>query len=146
MWASRPAWGHALRAAGVPVESVGKLHYRDAADPAGFDAEHLPMHVAGGIGMVWASIRREDERRIAGGRMLGDHIGPGTSRYTEYDEAVVQRTRQWFLDRAAGGDDRPWCLFVGLVAPHFPLVVPREFYDLYPPDALPEPRLHPATG
>ena len=31
-----PGWGHALQAAGVPVESIGKLHYRDIADAAGF--------------------------------------------------------------------------------------------------------------
>ena len=40
----------------------------------------------------------------------------------------------------------PWCLYVGLVAPHFPLVVPQEFYDLYPVESLPEPKLHPSTG
>ncbi|MFN3146421.1 MAG: sulfatase-like hydrolase/transferase [Paracoccaceae bacterium] len=44
------------------------------------------------------------------------------------------------------GDDRPWCLYVGLVAPHFPLVVPQEFYDLYPTDSLPPVKLHPRDG
>lgn len=141
-----PGWGHALQDAGVPVESIGKLHYRAEEDPAGFDVEHLPMMVANGVGMVWASIRKEDERVQGKGRMLGDYIGPGESKYTEYDAAVTQRTKQWFAERAASGDDRPWCLYVGLVAPHFPLVVPQEFYDLYPVDALPEPKLHPRDG
>ncbi|MEX0339239.1 MAG: sulfatase-like hydrolase/transferase [Arenibacterium sp.] len=53
-------WGHALQDKGVPVESIGKLHYRSDEDPAGFDVEHIPMHVVNGVGMVWASIRRED--------------------------------------------------------------------------------------
>ncbi len=141
---SRPGWGHALQAAGIPVESIGKLHYRAPGDPAGFDIEHIPMMVAGGVGMVWASIRREDERIHGKQRMLGDYIGPGTSKYTDYDAAVVERTRQWIADRSRS--DRPWCLFVGLVAPHFPLVVPQEFYDLYPLDALPPPKLHPRDG
>ncbi len=139
-------WGHALQAAGVPVESIGKLHYRDVADPSGFDAEHLPMMVVDGVGMVWASIRREDERVTGKRRMLGEYIGPGNSKYTEYDDAVVRRTHQWFHDRAESGDRRPWCLFVGLVAPHFPLVVPQEYFDLYPLEELPEPKLHPSTG
>ena len=78
--------------------------------------------------------------------MLGDDIGPGTSKYTEYDAAVTERTIAWFQDRAAAGDDRPWCLYVGLVAPHFPLVVPQAFYDLYPADSLPEPKLRPEHG
>jgi choline-sulfatase len=139
-------WGHALQAAGVPVESVGKLHYRHEEDPAGFDAEHIAMQVADGVGMVWASIRKEDERLEMPTRMLGDYIGPGTSRYTDYDEAVVRRTCQWFHDRQASGEKEPWCLYVGLVAPHFPLVVPQDYIDLYPPKDLPAVKLHPDDG
>ena len=139
-----PGWGHALQNAGIAVESIGKLHYRAQEDPAGFDVEHIPMMVAGGVGMVWASIRREDERIGGTGRMLGDYIGPGDSKYTDYDAAVVQRTQEWIAARKK--NDRPWCLFVGLVAPHFPLVVPKRFYDLYPTDRLPPVKLHPRDG
>lgn len=141
-----PGWGHALQAKGVPVESIGKLHYRAEEDPAGFDAEHLPMMVAGGVGMVWASIRREDERVSPPARMLGAYIGPGESKYTDYDKAVTERTMRWLAERATDPDGQPWCLYVGLVAPHFPLVVPQEFYDLYSLDALPEAKLHPCDG
>ncbi|MEM9031434.1 MAG: sulfatase-like hydrolase/transferase, partial [Pseudomonadota bacterium] len=143
---SLPGWGHALQAGGVAVESIGKLHYRSEEDPAGFDAEHLPMMVVGGHGMVWASIRKEDERVSASGRMLGDYIGPGESTYTKYDTAVTERAVQWFKDRAASGASGPWCLYVGLVAPHFPLICPEEFYRHYPLDDLPEPKLHPDAG
>ncbi|MEL6361252.1 MAG: sulfatase-like hydrolase/transferase [Pseudomonadota bacterium] len=139
-------WGHALQAKGVPVESIGKLHYRHAEDPAGFDVEHIPMNVAGGVGMVWGSIRKKEERLNMPGRMLGDYIGPGESTYTEYDRAVVARTQRWFRERAAVGGQQPWCLYVGLVAPHFPLVVPPEFLDLYPLDALPPVKLRPDDG
>lgn len=140
-----PGWGHALQQAGIPVESIGKLHYRDESDPVGFDAEHMPMMVANGVGMVWASIRKEDERIHGPKRMLGEKIGPGTSTYTDYDAAVSERTMQW-LQEHAEKDQAPWCLYVGLVAPHFPLVVPQEFYDLYPLDTLPEVKLHPDSG
>lgn len=139
-----PWLGYALQDKGVPVESIGKLHYRAEEDPAGFDVEHIPMMVAGGVGMVWASVRREDERKMGEGRMLGDYIGPGQSKYTEYDAAVVERTVQWLGDHADAQE--PWCLYVGLVAPHFPLVVPKEFYDLYPISSMPDVKLHPAKG
>lgn len=137
-------WGHVLQDASVPVESIGKLHYRDPTDPAGFDVEHIPMMVADGVGMVWASIRKEDERVLMPGRMLGEYIGPGDSKYTDYDAAVTRRTCEWLDDHK--GQSRPWCLYVGLVAPHFPLVVPQEFYDLYPPDTLLPAKLHPDDG
>ena len=141
-----PGWGHALQAAGVPVESIGKLHYRDPSDPNGFDVEHIPMNVYNGVGMVMASIRHEDERVPGPGRMLGEEIGPGESAYTGYDRAVTDHAMDWLRARAAGGDGRPWCLYVGLVAPHFPLVCPPAFYDLYPLDRLPETKLHPESG
>ncbi len=137
-------WGHALQDKGVTVESIGKLHYRDEEDPAGFDIEHIPMMVADGVGMVWASIRKEDERIMGPQRMLGDYIGPGNSKYTDYDKAVVERTKDWIKDHA--NDDHPWCLFVGLVAPHFPLVVPQEYFDLYPSEIMPSVKLHPNDG
>ncbi|VTU17600.1 Choline-sulfatase [Variovorax sp. PBL-H6] len=138
-------WGHVLQEHRIRVESIGKLHYRSEEDPAGFDAEHLPMHVVGGHGMVWASIRNPFRPRSDGPRMLGERIGPGESSYTQYDRAVTQRAAQW-LGEAAQRAEQGFVLYVGLVAPHFPLVVPEAFYNLYPTDRLPEPKLHPATG
>lgn len=138
-------WGHVLQEQRIRVESIGKLHYRSEEDPAGFDAEHLPMHVVGGHGMVWASIRNPFRPRPDGPRMLGERIGPGESSYTQYDRAVTQRAAEW-LGEAARRAEQGFVLYVGLVAPHFPLVVPEDFYNLYPIDRLPEPKLHPGTG
>lgn len=138
------SWGHVLQDAGIGVESIGKLHYRDPGDDVGFDAQTVPMHVAGGVGMVWASIRGEHERVRPGKRMLGDDIGPGDSAYTDYDRTVTKRTCDWLAARA--GSDRPFCLYVGLVAPHFPLVVPQGFYDLYRDTDFGPVKLDPAEG
>ena len=141
---SIPSWGHALQSQGIKIESIGKLHYRSEHDPAGFDVEHLPMMVAGNVGMVWASIRKEDERIVGPKRMLGDYIGPGSSAYTDYDHAVVERSRAWLAEHAH--DSQPWCLYIGLVAPHFPLVVPQQYFDLYSEHSLPAVKLHPDQG
>lgn len=101
------------------------------------------MMVKDGVGMVWASIRGEEERVLMPSRMLGDYVGPGDSAYTTYDEAVTKRTVEWLGERK---DAAPWCLYVGLVAPHFPLVAPQEFYDMYPAKDLPPVKLHPNDG
>lgn len=139
-------WGHALQEAGVPVESIGKLHYQKENLPTGFDVEHIPMHLYKGVGMVWASIRDPlPENRPTDKRMLGAYIGPGQSDYTRYDQSVTDLAIDWLSGRGATLE-QPWCLYVGLVAPHFPLVAPQEFYDLYPPDSLPEPKLLPRNG
>ncbi len=137
-------WGHVLQQRGINVESIGKLHYRNEEDPVGFDAEHIPMHVVGGHGMVWASIR-DPYLPVAGRkRMLGDRIGMGESPYTSYDRSVTARTLQWL--RAAAERGQPFVLYVGLVAPHFPLIAPQEFFSLYDARQIPEAKLHPKNG
>jgi len=96
--------------------------------------------------MVWGSVRDplpQGNARI--GRML-KQIGPGWSNYNQYDADVTDQAVDWLKARAASPDDEPWCLFVGLVAPHFPLVAPQEFFDLYPLDAIPHSKLLPADG
>lgn len=137
-------WGHALQDRGTRVESIGKLHYRAAEDPAGFDAEHIPMHVVGGHGMVWASIRDPYVSRQDGPRMLGERIGPGESPYTAYDRSVTGLACDWLQDAARR--DEPFVLYVGLVAPHFPLIAPPQFYAPYDAMELPEPKLLPRDG
>jgi len=137
-------WGHVLQREHIRVESIGKLHYRSDEDPAGFDKEHIPMHVVGGHGMVWASIRDPYIARPNSKRMLGERIGAGESSYTAYDREVTSRAVGWLHE--AGQRDEPFALYVGMVAPHFPLIAPEEFFSLYPLDSLPEPKLLPAQG
>ena len=139
-------WGHVLQDNGIRVESIGKLHYRHAEDPAGFDVEHIPMNVYQGVGMVWGSIRDPLPDTTPGGRMLGDYIGPGESTYTEYDRSVANLTVDWLRDAAAKKSDVPWVLYVGFVAPHFPLVAPEDFFALYNIDDMPLSKLLPADG
>ena len=43
--------------------------------------------------------------------------------------------------RDAARRERPWALNVGFIAPHFPLVVPQHYWDLYPPEAVDLPHI-----
>ncbi|MSQ57886.1 MAG: hypothetical protein EXR35_10470 [Limnohabitans sp.] len=47
-----------------------------------------------------------------------------------------------WLTHLAKKQTKPWCLFVSFVKPHFPLIAPQEFYDMYPVDSIPMPRLY----
>ena len=147
-YGQKPSWGHSLQSESVSVESIGKLHYRSEEDNDGFDKKHIPMMVVNGVGMVWGSIRRENERAqvFRDDRMLGEYIGPGNSKYTEYDEAVVLKTLNWLEQKKKNNETDPWCLYVGLVAPHFPLVVPQKYFDMYPRESLPDIKLDPVNG
>lgn len=136
-------WGHALQAAGIRCESIGKLHYTNAEDPTGFDVQHAPMHIAGGVGQVWGSVR--DPLPVKeGAEFLCILSGKGESDYTRYDGDSTQRAVDWLSEAPA---DEPWVLYVGLVAPHHPYLAPEEWFDRYDVDSLPaRGKLHPEDG
>ena len=140
-----PGWGHRMQAAGMRVESIGKLHYSNATDPTGIDRQQEPMHILNGIGQLWGSVRDPMPEK-AGRSALYDKVGPGTSNYNRYDERIEQLSEKWLEERARTPDAKPWLLFVGLVAPHMPLVVPQQYVDLYPLHQIPMPKLLPRDG
>ncbi len=131
----QPSWGHRLAETGHRAVSIGKLHYRDASDPTGFSEQILPMHIHGGVGMVTGLLRGR-ERVLP---QLADGVGRGDSPYLTYDRQIRDATVTWLEDAATRPDEAPWALFVSFVCPHFPLVAPPEFYDIYDPDTLPLP-------
>lgn len=127
-----PGWGHRLQTEGHSVTSIGKLHYRNEDDPTGFDQQINPMHVVDGIGDILGSVRDPLPVREKC-RTLSEHIGPGESPYINYDRAITDEALKWLSNAAQKGDEKPWVLFVSFVCPHFPLIAPPEFYDLYEP-------------
>lgn len=122
-------WMHVLSEAGFTVESVGKLHFRDNEADTGFSHQSVPMHVVDGIGDVSGSIRNPPPLR-PGSRKLAEKIGPGESDYTHYDRQVRDAAIARLKTASEDGEDG-LVLFVSFVAPHFPLIAPQEFYDLY---------------
>lgn len=145
------SWGHRLQEAGLRVESIGKLHYRTKADRTGFDQQHIPMHIKDGIGMVQGSIRGQfpdfqpSQRRPASGGIVPG-AGPGETTYIKYDCKIADLACDWLYDAGARTDGTPWVLFVSFVSPHYPLVVPAEYFSLYPVHDMPLPKLDPTTG
>ena len=132
-------WGHQLRRAGHRVTSIGKLHYRNAELPTGLDEQIVPMHVVEGIGDVSGCVREPLHVRIKC-RVLSEQIGPGNSTYLDYDRDITSHTLDWLETEAPKHADRPWVLFVSFVCPHFPLIAPPEFYEMYPTDGIPLPK------
>ena len=139
----KPAsWGHRLMEQGHHVASIGKLHYQ-ASDPAknGFSEEILPLHIVNGYGDLLGLIRDELPRRPGSAR-LGPEAGPGESDYTRYDRSIAEETVKWLRESASKRRAKPWALYVGFVSPHFPLIAPPQFYDMYPEDKVPWPEMY----
>ena len=139
------SWGHRLMEQGHHVASIGKLHYQSSApEKNGFHEEILPLHIVNGLGDLMGLIRDELPRR-PGSLKLGPEAGPGESEYTRYDRSIAEETVKWLKESAPKHHGKPWALYVGFVSPHFPLIAPQAFYDLYPEDKIPWPELYDAN-
>ena len=134
-----PGWGHHLIESGHHVASIGKLHYRDAGDPVGLNEQILPLHVVGGVGDLGGLLRKQQLSR-PGTKVLA-RAGRGESTYTEYDRKITAAACDWLRTEAPRHRSKPWVLFVPLVCRVFPLIAPPAFFDLYPPDRMPSPKL-----
>jgi choline-sulfatase len=144
----QPGWAHAARAAGAHSVSVGKLHYRKVEDDFGWTESIRPMHIVEGVGWVQGLPRRNPFPYEQAKEMAAD-CAIGESSYTRFDTVVTHDAVEW-IEMNAGGD-RPFALFVSLVAPHFPLAVMADhvapYLDLDLPLEIPEqPITHPAVA
>jgi choline-sulfatase len=135
------SWGQRLIEQGHRVVSIGKLHYRSTNDDNGFDEEVIPLHVVDGVGDLIGLLRDPLPER-QGARKMAEEAGRGPSSYTDYDLKIAAEAVRWITEEAPKYEDKPWALFVSFVCPHFPLIAPDEFYDMYADADLAEPLLY----
>lgn len=135
------SWAHRMRDLGHHTMSIGKLHFRSAADDNGFVEEIIPLHVVDGVGDLLGLIRRPQAAKRGGMPDLARNAGSGESSYAAYDRNIRDGAIEWLTTQAARFE-KPWALFVSMVKPHFPLIAPAEFFSLYPPENMPMPRLY----
>lgn len=138
------SWGHYLQRAGIDCISIGKLHYIDDRNGTGFDRQLLPMHIHEG-GDTQGLVRDPPAPRPQC-RDMAEKIGPGETEYTAYDRNIRDAACQWLNDRAVIGGERPWVAFVSFISPHYPLIAPQKFFDLYNPADMPLPKVRTDDG
>lgn len=137
------SWAHRASEAGYRTLSIGKLHYRAEEDDTGFAERRIPMHVVDGVGDLRGNLLREPQplRRIARTKLID--VGAGESEYNRYDNAIADEAVAFLRDEAPGS--QPWVAFVSFVAPHFPLIAPQEYVDMYPPESVILPKQYALT-
>lgn len=135
-------WGHRLLDEGHNVTAIGKLHYRSSKDSTGFSDEINTLNAKDGKGDLLGLIRDKNmvERKAA--KQLAEQAGPGDSSYIRYDVNTAQEAVRWLKEEAPKHASQPWVLFIGFVLPHFPLIAPQKYFDMYPVKSLPWPRMY----
>ncbi len=125
------SWGHELGDAGYSVTTIGKLHFRNTEDDTGYPDQRLAMHIHGKGDLRGISHRSDRDQPLPGkGSKNIRGAGPGESDYTRFDTAVADEAVRYLTTETG---DTPWALMASFVAPHFPLIAPQEFFDLYDP-------------
>ncbi len=133
-------WSEELAAAGYRLDFSGKWHVSVEEGPK--DRGWREHFVSGGAGdhhgVTWDRYRSIAAEPEGGERGEGAIMRPGYGTYclygmrnegTPHDEKAVQKALEVLPELARGQD--PWCLYVGLVGPHDPYMVPQKYLDLY---------------
>jgi choline-sulfatase len=134
------SWHHLSGEQGAGVTSIGKLHYRSDADPTGFEASLIPMHVDGGTGDVRGCVKRPMAPSLKRSKTV-ERIGPGESSYTRYDNEIMENACAWLKAKGASKNARPWTLMCSFVCPHPPHIAPPAFYEWYDKIDFPMPKM-----
>lgn len=131
-------FGHRLVESGIPVTTIGKLHYKDTDPATGFPDQRIPLNAKDGIGDVYSASRSVEIYRPE----LAEHVRManwGESDYLRFDSGVAEEASR-FLKEEASTYDSPWLLKVGFVLPHFPLMAPPKYKSTYPLETVPFPK------
>ncbi len=87
---------------------------------------------------------RAPDRSPTAQRFSDSHVtecGPGAHFQNDYDREATNLACGFLRDAAEKPGEQPWLLYCGWVNPHFPLICPPEYFELYHPDKV----LLPAT-
>ena len=137
-----------LAEAGYRMKFAGKWHVSTATSPKDHGWEELTVSAkdASSVEGQWAGFRRLAATPQTSERGEGQILRPGYGDYRLYgvreseqthDERATAEGVAALKDLATG--DGPWALYVGLVGPHDPYVLPPKYVDMYDLDEVPLP-------
>ena len=121
-------WAHLLRDVGYDVVLSGKQHFGGMDQLHGFRAQLArDLHAERQHGLTNWEKGTPPAARPWQGLAQAE---PGTTVEIEVDDLAEEAALTYLRDPAR--QEQPWALNVSFIAPHFPLVVPQRFWDLYP--------------
>ncbi len=124
-----PSLPHILNAAGYESFLCGKQHY-DIRHRYGFTEIGGNMNASRMTGR--GGRRKADDETVntkAGEARFRDFRPGETSQVMEHDRRVTSGVLEFLAKRSKS--DKPFFLFAGYLAPHFPLIVPERYWSRY---------------
>ncbi|WP_089340129.1 choline-sulfatase [Burkholderia singularis] len=129
-------FAHYLRAAGYRTILSGKMHFCGADQLHGFEERLTTDIYPADFG--WVPDWERPDVRPSWYHNMSSVIDAGPCVRTnqlDFDDEVTFTSRQKLFDlareRAAGRDERPFCMVASLTHPHDPYAITREYWDRY---------------
>lgn len=121
-----PTFAHALGAAGYEAVLCGRMHFIGPDQFHGFE-----KRIFGDCddAVTPEIIGRGYNRTNGQTRYAVEVAGHGRTGFQAYDRIVTDKACAFIKSRR--GQDRPYCLVVGYMLPHNPLICSREWFDYY---------------
>ena len=147
-------WPYLLRECGYEVMLSGKMHLIGPDKLHGFERQlavdlhadlvHPVYRWKDGIPEAnepWEGVTRTSSRvpkhgahiAASGGMENIAETGAGTTPEIEADDLAVDEAIKYLQQQSSVPKQKPFALCVGLIAPHFPFVVPEPFFSQYYP-------------
>ena len=123
-----PTFAHALGAGGYEAVLCGRMHFGGRDRFHGFEK------------VIYGDCRNSVSREIMGegyNRTNGqtkyavEISGHGRVGFEAFDSAVTAKAIEFVEARRGAVDARPYCLVVGYMQPHNPLICSRELFEYY---------------
>ena len=142
LWPDIPTVASHLSAHGYATAAVGKMHLVGSRQHVGFQSR--PYGDFGGF----PPGHQKDPLSLEGDRdncfMPSIMRDPGVSDIPEsmlQEYMVVREAVSWLREHRHAHGDQPWLMYASFCRPHFPLRVPRRFFERYYPDGVTPPRI-----
>jgi choline-sulfatase len=127
---NEPTWAHRLNREGYETALAGKMHFVGEDQRHGFQ-RRLVSDIHGKMMRTLVDWNSREGWATAGHRQRLEEAGPGDYLYQQYDDCVTARSVDYLAEPER--KDGPWALCVGLITPHFPLIVREPYWNLYYP-------------
>jgi choline-sulfatase len=139
---SPDSWGDYLISQGIKVVTIGKLDFREGVE-GGFPDQRLAQHrkVAGNTPPESTAVKLANTSEAA---EAGTQLPFGVKQLQQagsgdyWIDRVKRETEQAirFLSEEAPQQEAPWVLWLNYLPPHFPLIAPPVYFDMYPPEQV----------
>jgi choline-sulfatase len=130
-------WPYLLRQQGYDTALSGKMHLIGQDQLHGFEKQlAYDPHVREPLPhFLWSNGIPEETKPWHGVRQAAAGVSP----MIEADEAIESAAIEYLEDPAR--KEKPFALCIGLIAPHFPFIVPEPWFSMYWPDNTDSPAL-----